>query len=124
EERLAQTLAAHGGADIEVFQPDAVAALEGRIGVEPERETDRLSVPFGNVAKHLWCIAKEITHDVRLGCLHFVQQLLVFSELAHKGHDERSVCGGGGADVEHGGRFKNLDSRFRGNDMVGRSVPK
>ena len=64
------------------------AAAEGREIDEPDREADRLAVPFGDLAEQPRIGAEQRRVDVGLGRLHFVQQLFVFGEFANKGQDK------------------------------------
>ena len=45
----------------QVLQPDAMAPLEGRIGVEPQGEANRHIILLGKFAEDLWILAEQVT---------------------------------------------------------------
>src|SRR5262249_9729773 len=102
KQRLANAAAAVRGLDEQVFQIKAVAAAEGGIIVEPEREARRRAVPEGEVAEHPRILSKEVAHHVGVACHDLMQEPFVFRKLAHEREDQRGVGPLGGTDREHG----------------------
>ena len=109
----------------QVFQIDAGAPAEGGEIEEPEREADRLAVPFGEVAEHARLLAEQRRIDHRLGRLDLVGELLVFGKLAHELQRESGLAGPRGADGQATSapshRHLGLDVRVRARSLRGRS---
>ncbi len=91
-----------GRPHIEVFQIDAAAAAEGREVVEPEGETGRRALPFGDVAEHPGFGAEQGRADVLGGGDHLVGQAFIVRELADEGEDQGRIVGLSRSDRQHG----------------------
>jgi hypothetical protein len=82
----------------QILQPDAVPAAEGGVGVEPDRKTRRLALPFGDVAEDARVRPEDRLGDLGLRRDDVIGQSLVSGERLDEIEDEPGLVGPGGTD--------------------------
>src|SRR5689334_8173086 len=87
-QRLADARAAMGRTQEQGLEKDAATAAKGGNVEKPDSKTNRLALPFRELAEQNRVVAKQRGVDVGFGGDEFVQQLFVVGEFAEEGQHQ------------------------------------
>src|SRR5581483_1116433 len=93
KQSLADALAAKSRAHEQIFQEDARPAGERGEIEEPDRKSNRLAAPLGDLAEQARVVAKQRLRDSRFRRLDLMRELFVFGKLADQRKDESGLIG-------------------------------